>query len=337
MRQEALLLPVKNGEKYLQKCLNNAFQLEGASTRYIVVVNDGSGDGTREILEEYKNIHIVHLNKSLGLSTALNVGFSYILKELPHVQYIGRIDVDDLNEFSRITKQIDFLRSHPEVDIVGASNICVDTNGSKRNLDFPSSFPLVRWEMLFYCSVAHPSVVFRVNSLKKVIVSVESKEWTNPLPFRDTLYSGDACEDYALWMRLLYEQRFLIANVPSEEPLVCLRKHSGNVSKTQRENAFEIRLQQWKSMGVNEMSAEILTAFTNASLMHRLCSVQLEEAFDCIVKAFRVFELEYYDGIKQVRTNACQRLREILSILLVKDSIKALSLLETLSTIEKLS
>lgn len=88
----SLLVPVYNAEKYLKQCLDS---LIGQKTQYkyqIVIVDDGSTDGTGKVLETYKdhkNI-IIHTQKNMGISAARNQTL-----RLAEGEYVGVIDNDD--------------------------------------------------------------------------------------------------------------------------------------------------------------------------------------------------------------------------------------------------
>ncbi|MCD4693830.1 glycosyltransferase [bacterium] len=60
---------------YLKKCLKNLLNLK-FSEYEIIIVNDGSNDGTKEFLETLKNEKIkpIHHKKNLGLSESRNTG-----------------------------------------------------------------------------------------------------------------------------------------------------------------------------------------------------------------------------------------------------------------------
>lgn len=45
-------------------------------------------------------------------------------------EFIARFDADDLCEPERIAKQVEFLRTHPDVDLVGSQTIVIDETGS---------------------------------------------------------------------------------------------------------------------------------------------------------------------------------------------------------------
>lgn len=51
----SILIPVYNVEDYLEKCLDSVIS-QTMNKIEIICVNDGSTDGSREILEKYKKI-----------------------------------------------------------------------------------------------------------------------------------------------------------------------------------------------------------------------------------------------------------------------------------------
>ena len=56
----SLIMPVFNEEKYLTKSLN-ALMNQTLRPTQIIIVDDGSTDGTREIISKYKNVQLVRL------------------------------------------------------------------------------------------------------------------------------------------------------------------------------------------------------------------------------------------------------------------------------------
>ncbi|MFR4319285.1 MAG: glycosyltransferase family 2 protein [Eubacterium sp.] len=50
----SVVIPVYNAEKYIKRCLNSIMN-QTYDNLQIVVVNDGSTDDTKKILEEYSN------------------------------------------------------------------------------------------------------------------------------------------------------------------------------------------------------------------------------------------------------------------------------------------
>lgn len=89
----SIVVPAYNIQDYIEKCLDSI--LEQTYKNYeIIVVNDGSTDNTKNIIDEYakENIKIVHKENG-GLSSARNEGVKYVEGD-----YIWFIDGDDYIE-----------------------------------------------------------------------------------------------------------------------------------------------------------------------------------------------------------------------------------------------
>jgi glycosyltransferase involved in cell wall biosynthesis len=87
-----IIVPVYNVEKYLARCINS---LIGQTYKNIgiILINDGSTDGSTEICDKYAlldhRIKVIH-KKNEGVSTARNVGIDESSGE-----YVGFVDSDD--------------------------------------------------------------------------------------------------------------------------------------------------------------------------------------------------------------------------------------------------
>lgn len=92
MVKVSVIVPVYNVGKYLEKCLDSLVN-QTLEDMEIIVVNDGSTDNSKSIIEEFasKYSNIVSLNKKNGgLSDARNYGIPYATGK-----YIGFVDSDD--------------------------------------------------------------------------------------------------------------------------------------------------------------------------------------------------------------------------------------------------
>lgn len=88
----SIIIPVYNAEKYLSRCLDSVVN-QTYKKLEIIVVDDGSTDNSRKILEKYKkrDNRIVLLYKDNGgQSSARNIGLKRAKGE-----YIGFVDSDD--------------------------------------------------------------------------------------------------------------------------------------------------------------------------------------------------------------------------------------------------
>lgn len=89
----SVIVPIYNGQKYLQRCLNSLYE-QTLQPIQIICVNDGSTDGSAEILSENLRRHpdiLVLTQANKGLSSARNAGL-----EIASGEYIDFLDCDDM-------------------------------------------------------------------------------------------------------------------------------------------------------------------------------------------------------------------------------------------------
>ena len=93
MPKVSVIVPFYNVEGYIEKCLDTLVN-QTLEDIEIIIVNDGSTDNSKEIIEKYKkqyNDKIIYLEKQNGgLSDARNYGIPYAKGE-----YIAFLDSDD--------------------------------------------------------------------------------------------------------------------------------------------------------------------------------------------------------------------------------------------------
>ena len=105
----SVIIPVYNVEKYLKRCLDSVINQTFRDLE-IICVNDGSTDGSSEILEEYKSKdeRIIIINKvNGGLSSARNAGM-----KVARGEYIGFVDSDDWIDLDFFEKLYTAAKKH---------------------------------------------------------------------------------------------------------------------------------------------------------------------------------------------------------------------------------
>jgi glycosyltransferase involved in cell wall biosynthesis len=175
----------------------------------LLVVDDGSTDGTLEIAKEFSDsrIRVVAGDEHLGLPAQLNRAV-----QMAHGKYLARMDADDIAYPSRLEQQLAFLKSHPDVDLVGGSMAVFKNDGTLLGLRrLPASHAEICARPWAGFPMAHPTWMGRI-------------EW-----FRQNPYRTDAVrmEDRELLFRTYSHSRF--GNIP--QVLLGYREDSLSLGK----------------------------------------------------------------------------------------------------------
>ncbi len=214
----SVLVSVYNGEKYLAAAIDSVLAQTFGDFE-LVVVDDGSTDGTAAILADYgrrdRRVRVVPLEK-VGLSRALNIGLEACRGEL-----IARLDADDLCLPERFAVQVEYMREHPECVAVGAWAKIVDPTGEIEigRLMHPVAHEDIERNLLGIENkggLVAPAVMMR----RGVTVEIGG--------YREEMYPTD---DRDLWLRLA--ERGKLANIP--QFLIKYRHHLSSISHAQRE------------------------------------------------------------------------------------------------------
>lgn len=178
----------------------------------IIVVDDGSRDGTRERLEPYTDrIRYIYQDNG-GPSSARNTGIRQARGEL-----IGFLDADDLWHPRKLEVQVRFLREHPEIGIVGASHT-EDFGAEWAEVDRPGDPP---WRSISY----HDLIVKGRFGPSAALIRRECFDEAGP--FDVTLRGG---EDRDMWIRIGAIRPVAIL----EQPLWKYRIHRKSATRATR-------------------------------------------------------------------------------------------------------
>jgi len=112
----SIILPAYNEEKNIDKAIEEISKFVGEHNlpSEIIVVNDGSRDGTKEILnnctKKYKNLIIVNHSENLGYGAALRSGFAKTKGDLIFFTDSDlQFNINGLSSFMEKTKDYDFV------------------------------------------------------------------------------------------------------------------------------------------------------------------------------------------------------------------------------------
>lgn len=125
----SVIIPIYNTEKYLDKCLESVIN-QTYQNLEIVLVNDGSTDGSGAICDEYakrdSRIKVIHKENG-GVSSARNKAL-----EIANGEYVGFVDSDDSIELNMYENLLTFLIEN-EADLAICNQVIVTEQGKKRS------------------------------------------------------------------------------------------------------------------------------------------------------------------------------------------------------------
>ncbi len=178
----SVIMPVFNGDKYLLKSIRSILN-QTFKNFELIIVNDGSTDGSLKILESFNDDRIVIVNnqKNMGISHALNKGL-----KLAKGNYIARQDADDESYPDRFLIQKEYLESN-NIDLVDTNLIFTDENDQYLQEYEERYFsPDETLSHLFFYEINHATIMCKRSLL------IEN----------DICYLKRKAEDYDLFIRL---------------------------------------------------------------------------------------------------------------------------------------
>jgi len=156
-------MSVYNGERYLREAINSILNQTFRDFEFLII-NDGSTDGTAEILKSYDDhrIKIINNKENLGLTMSLNKGL-----RLARGEYIARMDADDISELKRLKKQVEFLDMHSSIGVAGINSYLIDERGNiLTKMERPTSHEKIMSKILGENQMVHGSLMLRKNLLE---------------------------------------------------------------------------------------------------------------------------------------------------------------------------
>ncbi len=114
MKRVQILLSTYNGEEYLREQLDSFLSQDIAADTTVLIRDDGSTDGTRAILEEYRDRYgfTVVFGENLGLNASMFTLFSQADKEFSYFAYADQDDVWLPDKLSRAVAVLDGMDAH---------------------------------------------------------------------------------------------------------------------------------------------------------------------------------------------------------------------------------
>lgn len=191
----------------------------------LIVCDDSSTDNTLSILKEYKK---KYPKKIILLNNKNNMKLSYTLNKCLNKAtgyYIARMDGDDISSSDRFKKQVEFLLSNPDVDLVGSAMQRFNSAGLA-DIVYPPKNPN-KFSLKNKVPFNHATIMTYKHVYDKLNGYTVSKRTTRS-------------QDYDLWFRFFYNN-FRGNNIL--EPLYYVRENEDAIKR----RTFKVRINSYKT------------------------------------------------------------------------------------------
>jgi len=137
----SVVIPCYNDEAVVADAVRSALSQTLDANVEIIVVDDGSVDGTRDVLAALDDSITVVFQKNQGPSSARNTGLRFLS---PHSSYVAFLDSDDIWDNTFLEKMVGILRSSDERFGLAYCNTQVSLDGKPQSVMRPQ----YSWERL---------------------------------------------------------------------------------------------------------------------------------------------------------------------------------------------
>jgi len=202
----SICIPTYNRKDYLKETLDS-ISAQSYKDYEIVIVDDGSTDGTTEMIRQIDLPVRYYWQENAGDAAARNK-----LIELAQGKYITFIDSDDLLMPDALERMMEVITCQKEDVVVYGPYLRIDENGNicgrcRRRLHSGYVTKYLFQDIFIHsCGSMFPRRILQHEAF-------------------DT--SLKVCSDYDLWLRLSLKYRFIAL----PEPTFKRRRHSGNISR----------------------------------------------------------------------------------------------------------
>lgn len=203
----SVVLSTYNDEKYIAESIQSILDQTYPYFEFIIV-NDGSKDGTLDIIKSFQDNRIVLIDKpNTGLIDSLNTGVN-----VAKYDWIARMDGDDIAEPDRFEMEVRAIKER--VAVISSQCTIINSVGEVTGTTHFLTFwgiPTLFTKISFFMPIVHPVSIFNKNIFEQVG------------GYDPNMYLG---EDNDLWIKMLSKGSLILLN----KRLLRLRKHNNNIS-----------------------------------------------------------------------------------------------------------
>lgn len=281
-------MPAYNAGPYIDESIRSVLE-QSYKNIELIVVDDGSKDGTPDIAERFGSRVAVLRQQNAGPAAARNRGIAAAKGE-----FIAFLDADDVWLPGKAATQVQYLRSHPDVGVVFGNFVrwYAQADGVFTLPSVPNADDVVGTPTLVD---AHSGWIYRallLGSVLHIITAMVRRSVIEQIGlFDENLPTG---EDYDFWLRV--SQKYQAAKL--DRTLAFYRMHSSNITKVPRpeNNEYEVLLKSLKKFGHSDPGG---TPVDNMALQRRCYDLCFSHGYFHIRDGDpRVAQMAFWSAIK---------------------------------------
>ncbi len=267
MKTVAVLMSTYNGEKYLREQIDSILAQAGVSVS-LFVRDDGSSDGTEQILAEYakKDARVRYeMCENVGVGNS----FMNLLYSVPETfDYYAFSDQDDIWLPEKLSEAVKVLEEGGAL-LYSSNQECVDKDGNSLGLRyadgreiFLSPVQIMERNMVSGCTM-----VFGKN-FRDILVKEENRPTEGLL--RNRIHDVWLAEVAAVYAKIVYDKRAFIRYRQHENNVVGANEHDKNRAAKERKKKLankELR------NGRSKLAAEICERFPEQAKEYPLLGI----------------------------------------------------------------
>ena len=184
MSRVTVIMPVYNGEKYIEQAIHSILR-QTYQDFTLLCIDDGSTDNSLKVIDSIKDarISVMSNSENKGIAYTRNRGL-----ELAETEYIALLDDDDIALPYRLEREVNYLDANPDISVVGGHQRQIDENGADLNRQWSVCLnpKYIKAYLLLNNTVVNGSTLFRKSFIEK-----------HHIRYKDNMYGA---EDYMFWV-----------------------------------------------------------------------------------------------------------------------------------------
>lgn len=169
----SVLMATYNGARLIAESIDSVLA-QSLRDWELVVVDDGSTDGTPDLLSAYatrdSRIRVLRTPGNLGVVGARNFGFVACLGT-----YLAALDHDDISHPERLAAQAAYLDATPKVVLLGTGVMLIQGERRSPKHHAPGSPLLMRWSLHTGNPLTWSSVMMRMEAARRLPVFLRAE------------------------------------------------------------------------------------------------------------------------------------------------------------------